>query len=85
VTAKCNNGNKTDGNKAHILAPDELFKHSCNVVIPLQETKKAPTEASNNLPDLTLGTKSSSVIKVHTLLDAKANHIEINTRKEKKD
>ncbi len=58
--------------KGHVFDPDGLFSHLVNVVIPMESTHHLPSKQPVNLPqrpdDVTLGTKSASVIDNDTLL-----------------
>ncbi len=71
----------------HVYTALELFKHLCEVVIPLQDAKEVPDQLPIKLlawPDsLMLGTKFADLIQLDDWALAKEEHIRLNAMLER--
>ena len=71
----------------HTYTASELLKHLCEVVIPLQDTKKVPDQPPIKLParpdGFTLGTKSADLIQLDDGALAREERIRLNAMLER--
>ena len=73
--------------KQHVYTASELFKHLCEIVIPLQDAKEVPDQLPIKLPawldSFTLGTKSADLIQLDDGTLAREERIRLNAMLER--